>query len=74
MTFLKWFMGLVSVLLFTASQAQDYYAVQLGIFLNPRLSDFDDVRALGYLYAQEDGADTYRILLAILMRHNKQQR
>lgn len=63
MTFSKWFMAVVWMLSFSTSYSQEYYAVQLGIFLNPRLYDFDNVQSLGYIYAQEDGAGTYRIFI-----------
>jgi peptidoglycan hydrolase-like protein with peptidoglycan-binding domain len=63
MTFFKWFIAVVWMLSFSTSYSQEYYAVQLGIFLNPRISDFDNVQSLGYIYAQEDGAGTYRILV-----------
>lgn len=56
-------MLVVWMLSFLTGYSQEYYAVQLGIFLNPRISDFDNVQSLGYIYAQEDGADTYRIFV-----------
>ncbi len=63
MTFFKWFTVAIWMLSFSTSYSQEYYAVQLGIFLNPRISDFDNVQSLGYIYAQEDGAGTYRIFV-----------
>lgn len=43
--------------------ANDYYAVQVGVFLNPRLSDFSSIENLGFLYAEQDAGNTYRIFV-----------
>lgn len=43
--------------------ANDHYAVQIGVFLNPRLSDFSSIENLGFLYAEQDEGNTYRIFV-----------
>ena len=43
--------------------ANDHFAVQVGLFLNPKLSDFESIKPLGYLYAEEDEGSTFRIFV-----------
>jgi hypothetical protein len=43
--------------------ANEYFVVQVGLFLNPKRADFDNIKALGYIYAEEEGGSTFRILL-----------
>ncbi|MEN0047732.1 MAG: SPOR domain-containing protein [Bacteroidota bacterium] len=60
----KFWLGLIAVFtLQTVVLAQDHYAVQVGIFLNPRLSDFESIRPLGFLYAEEEQGSTYRVFV-----------
>jgi len=60
----KFWLGLIAIFtLQTVALAQDHYAVQVGIFLNPRLSDFESIRPLGFLYAEEEQGSTYRVFV-----------
>ncbi|MEM9889008.1 MAG: SPOR domain-containing protein [Bacteroidota bacterium] len=60
----KFWLGLIAIFAFQVSLlANDYYAVQVGVFLNPRLSDFGNINALGFLYAEEDEGNTYRVFV-----------
>ncbi|MEM1327787.1 MAG: SPOR domain-containing protein [Bacteroidota bacterium] len=60
----KSFLGLITILLTPLFLlANDHYAVQVGVFLNPRLSDFNTIDHLGYLYAEEDEGNTYRVFV-----------
>ncbi|NJL75440.1 MAG: SPOR domain-containing protein [Saprospiraceae bacterium] len=43
--------------------ANDHFAVQVGLFLNPKLSDFESIKPLGYLYAEEDEGSTFRVFV-----------
>ncbi len=63
MKFITWLSVMVLINIQSNLFAQEYFAVQVGVFLNPRLSDFDNIRALGYLYAEEDEANTYRMFV-----------
>ncbi|MEM8527718.1 MAG: SPOR domain-containing protein [Bacteroidota bacterium] len=60
----KFWLGLIAIFaLQTVVLAQDHYAVQVGIFLNPRLSDFESIRPLGFLYAETEQGSTYRVFV-----------
>jgi hypothetical protein len=60
----KSFLGLIALLLMPFFLlATDYYAVQVGVFLNPTLSDFNTIDHLGFLYAEEDESNTYRVFI-----------
>lgn len=39
------------------------YAVQLGIFLEPRMEDFQPIRTLGFVYAENTEGNVYRVYL-----------
>ncbi|MEM9847843.1 MAG: SPOR domain-containing protein [Bacteroidota bacterium] len=60
----KFWLVLIAIFtLQTTLLANDYYAVQVGVFLNPRLTDFESIKALGFLYAEEDEGNTYRVFV-----------
>jgi len=44
--------------------AQSFYTVQIGTFLNPKLSDFEEVRSLGFIYAQSNNDDIYQVYMS----------
>lgn len=58
-----WLSLIVFISLQTTLVAQEYFTVQVGVFLSPRLSDFDNIRSLGYVYAEEDETDTYTVFV-----------
>lgn len=61
---IRYFFSILSLItVCTLATAQNFYAVQVGVFLNPRISDFESVRSLGFLYAEEDEGSVYRIFL-----------
>lgn len=53
----------LSFLQFSISAAESFFTVQIGTFLNPKLSDFENIRPLGYIYAQQANADIYQIFM-----------
>lgn len=61
---IKYNLSFLACLLFCGvALAQDFYAVQIGTFLNPRADDFKTIRSAGYIYAEEDEGDVYRIFM-----------
>ncbi len=63
----------LAVFALSFATAQSFYTVQVGTFLNPKLSDFEEVRPQGFIYAQSSSGDIYQVYMGGYESRSKAQ-